>query len=118
MTQFSMDPIAKLGLLKMDFLGLTNLSILDRAIGIIKEHTGEHVDLGSVPFDDAKTFALLSSGETTGLFQLEGAGMRRYIKDLKPSSLLDGCRHDSALPAGTHGSYRCVHPVETRPAGG
>ena len=72
----------------MDFLGLTNLSILDRAIGIIKEHTGEHVDLGSVPFDDAKTFALLSSGETTGLFQLEGAGMRRYIKDLKPSSLL------------------------------
>ena len=89
MTQFSMDPIAKLGLLKMDFLGLTNLSILDKAIGIIKEHTGEQVDLGRVPLDDAKTFALLSSGETTGLFQLEGAGMRRYIKDLKPSSLLD-----------------------------
>ena len=89
MTQFSMDPIAQLGLLKMDFLGLTNLSILDKAIGIIKEHTGEQVDLGKVPFDDAKTFALLSSGETTGLFQLEGSGMRRYIKGLKPSSLLD-----------------------------
>ena len=89
MTQFSMDPIAQLGLLKMDFLGLTNLSILDKAIGIIKEHTGEQLDLGRVPLDDAKTFALLSSGETTGLFQLEGAGMRRYIKDLKPSSLLD-----------------------------
>ncbi len=89
MTQFSMNPIAKLGLLKMDFLGLTNLSILDRTIRIIVEHRGDQVDLHQVPFDDAKTFELLSSGETTGVFQLESSGMRRYIKDLKPSSLQD-----------------------------
>ena len=89
MTQFSMDPIAKLGLLKMDFLGLANLSILDRAIRIIAEHRGEHLDLHQVPPDDTKTFQLLSSGQTTGIFQLESAGMRRYIKDLRPSSLLD-----------------------------
>ena len=89
MTQFSMDPIAKLGLLKMDFLGLTNLSILNRAIQVIAQHKGEHLDLHQVPLDDAKTFQLLSAGETTGVFQLESPGMRRHIKALKPSSLLD-----------------------------
>ena len=89
MTQFSMEPIAKLGLLKMDFLGLANLSILDRAIQVIAEYRGEHLDLHQVPLDDVNTFKLLSQGETTGVFQLESSGMRRYIKDLKPSSLLD-----------------------------
>ncbi|MDO8750767.1 MAG: DNA polymerase III subunit alpha [Dehalococcoidia bacterium] len=89
MTQFSMDPIAKLGLLKMDFLGLANLSILDRAIRVIADHRGEHIDLHQIPLDNAKTFHLLSSGETTGVFQLESSGMRRHIKELKPSSLLD-----------------------------
>ncbi|MFC1935525.1 DNA polymerase III subunit alpha [Chloroflexota bacterium] len=89
MTQFSMEPIAKLGLLKMDLLGLINLSILDRAIQVISEHRGEKLDLHQIPLDDAKTFQLLSSGETTGVFQLESAGMRRYIKELKPSSLQD-----------------------------
>jgi DNA polymerase-3 subunit alpha len=89
MTQFSMNPIAKLGLLKMDFLGLTNLSILDKTIRIIDQHRGEQVDLHQVLFDDAKTLDLLSSGETTGVFQLESAGMRRHIKELKPSSLQD-----------------------------
>ncbi|MBI4338284.1 MAG: DNA polymerase III subunit alpha, partial [Chloroflexi bacterium] len=89
MTQFSMDPIAKLGLLKMDFLGLTNLTILDRAIAIIGRERGVTLDLARVPLDDPPTFRLLSSGETTDLFQLEGAGMRRYIKELKPTSLRD-----------------------------
>ncbi|MEK7777587.1 MAG: DNA polymerase III subunit alpha, partial [Chloroflexota bacterium] len=89
MTQFSMDPIAKLGLLKMAFLGLANLSILDRTIRVIADHRGEQIDLHQVPLDNAKTFQLLSSGETTGVFQLESSGMRRHIKELKPSSLLD-----------------------------
>ncbi len=89
MTQFSMDPIAKLGLLKMDFLGLANLSILDRAIRVIADHRGERLDLHQIPLDDANTFQLLSSGETTGVFQLESPGMRRNIKELKPTSLLD-----------------------------
>ncbi|MFH1141923.1 MAG: DNA polymerase III subunit alpha, partial [Chloroflexota bacterium] len=89
MTQFSMEPIAKLGLLKMDFLGLANLSILDRTIRVIADHRGERLDLHQIPLDNAKTFHLLSSGETTGVFQLESPGMRRHIKELKPSSLLD-----------------------------
>ncbi|PKB79332.1 MAG: hypothetical protein BZY88_13925 [SAR202 cluster bacterium Io17-Chloro-G9] len=89
MTQFSMDPVAKLGLLKMDFLGLTNLTILDRAVKLVKERRGEAVDLNNLPLDDPETFELLSSGNTSDLFQLESAGMQRYIKELKPSNLGD-----------------------------
>ncbi len=89
MTQFSMEPIAQLGLLKMDFLGLANLTILKRAIDRIAETRGIHLDLQTVPLDDAKTFEALSSGETADVFQLEGSGMRRHIKELKPASLAE-----------------------------
>ncbi len=89
MTQFSMDDIAQIGLLKMDFLGLANLTILGKAKEIILENRGIDIDLHNIPMDDAKTFELLSSGETAGVFQLEGAGMRRYIKELKPTSFSD-----------------------------
>ena len=89
MTQFSMDPVAHLGLLKMDFLGLTNLTILDRAVKLVKESRGVEIDLQKLPLDDGPTFELLSSGNTTDLFQLESAGMQRYIKELKPSNLGD-----------------------------
>ena len=89
MTQFSMDDIAHIGLLKMDFLGLANLTILGKAKEIIYQNRGVDIDLHRIPLDDAKTFDLLSSGETTGVFQLEGAGMRRYIKDLKPTTFSD-----------------------------
>ncbi|MFC1967210.1 DNA polymerase III subunit alpha [Chloroflexota bacterium] len=88
-TQFAMAEIAQIGLLKMDFLGLINLSILGKAIEIIRENRGLDIDLINIPMDDAKTFALLASGETAGVFQLEGAGMRRYIKDLKPTAFSD-----------------------------
>ncbi|MBI4232862.1 MAG: DNA polymerase III subunit alpha, partial [Chloroflexi bacterium] len=87
MTQYAMDPIARLGLLKMDFLGLTNLTILQKATDLVEQNQGVRLDLHQLPLDDRKTFDLLSSGETTDLFQLEGAGMRRYIKELKPASL-------------------------------
>jgi DNA polymerase-3 subunit alpha len=86
MTQFSMDAIARIGLLKMDFLGLANLTILGRARDIIRRHCGIDIDLYKIPVGDKKTFALLSAGETGGVFQLESAGMRRYIKDLKPNT--------------------------------
>ena len=89
MTQFSMDPVAHLGLLKMDFLGLTNLTILDRAVNLVKESRGVEIDLQTLPLDDVPTFELLSSGKTTDLFQLESAGMQRYIKELKPSNIGD-----------------------------
>ena len=89
MTQYSMDPVAKLGLLKMDFLGLTNLTILDRAVKLVEKNQGIKIDLDRLRLDDKPTFELLSSGNTTDLFQLESAGMRRYIKELKPSNLGD-----------------------------
>ncbi|MDD5038636.1 MAG: DNA polymerase III subunit alpha [Dehalococcoidales bacterium] len=89
MTQFTMEDIARIGLLKMDLLGLANLTILRRAKEIIHQNRGIDVDLHHIPMDDARTFELLSSGETAGVFQLEGVGMRRYIKDLKPSTFGD-----------------------------
>ena len=89
MTQYSMDPVAKLGLLKMDFLGLTNLTILDRTIKLIDQERGIRIDLSRLGLDDPETYELLGTGNTTDLFQLESAGMQRYIKELKPSDLGD-----------------------------
>ena len=89
MTQFTMEDIAQIGLLKMDFLGLANLTILGKAKEIIHQSRGIEIDLHRIPMDDAKTFSLLSSGETSGVFQLEGAGMRRHIKELKPTTFSD-----------------------------
>ena len=89
MTQFTMEDIAQIGLLKMDFLGLANLTILGKAKEIIYQNRDVDIDLHNIPMDDVKTFDLLSSGETAGVFQLEGAGMRRYIKELKPTTFSD-----------------------------
>jgi len=89
MTQFSMGDIARIGLLKMDLLGLANLTILGKAREIIHQNRGTDIDLLNIPLNDTKTFDLLSSGETAGVFQLEGAGMRRYIKELKPTTFSD-----------------------------
>ncbi|MGI2336083.1 MAG: DNA polymerase III subunit alpha [Dehalogenimonas sp.] len=89
MTQYPMEDIGLIGLLKMDFLGLANLSILSRAQQIIGERRGQPLDVHSIPLDDPKTFKLLASGETMGVFQLEGIGMRRYIKELKPTHFTD-----------------------------
>jgi len=89
MTQFSMESVARLGLLKLDFLGLANLTLLAKAREIIAENRGIPIDLQHVPLDDSATFELLASGETSGVFQLESAGMRRYIKELKPTTFND-----------------------------
>ncbi len=89
MVQFAMDDVARIGLLKMDFLGLANLTILGKARDLIKDYRGLDIDLYRIPLDDKKTYDLLSSGETAGVFQLEGSGMRRYIKELKPTVFND-----------------------------
>ena len=89
MTQFSMDPVAHLGLLKMDFLGLTSLTILDHAVKLVRQSRGVEINLQTLPLDDGATFELLSSGNTTDVFQLESAGMQRYIEKLKPSNIGD-----------------------------
>jgi len=89
MTQFSMDDIAQIGLLKMDFLGLANLTILGKAREMIKQSQGIDIDLHNISLDDTRTFELLSSGETTGVFQLEGSGMRKTGMSLKPNKFDD-----------------------------
>ncbi|MDR5709412.1 MAG: DNA polymerase III subunit alpha [Armatimonadota bacterium] len=89
MTQYDMTSVAEIGLVKFDFLGLTNLTILDMALRIIERRRGVRLDLQKIPLDDPKTYALLSRGETVGVFQLESAGMRRYLQELRPSSIQD-----------------------------
>jgi len=89
MTQYEMHAIEALGLLKFDFLGLSNLTILREAVDLVRAHRGIEIDLDRIPLDDPKTFELLASGETTGIFQLESAGMRRYIRELRPTSVYD-----------------------------
>jgi len=88
-TQYSMGPVEELGLLKMDFLGLSNLTIIKNALRIIKKVYGVDVDINTIPLDDDKTFQLLQRGDTTGVFQLESSGMKRYLKDLKPTEFDD-----------------------------
>jgi DNA polymerase-3 subunit alpha len=89
MTQFAMEQVAEIGLLKMDFLGLVNLTILGEAVKIIRETRGIEVDINDLPDGDPKTYDMLSLGETFGVFQLESPGMRRYIQELKPQSIAE-----------------------------
>lgn len=88
-TQYSMGPIEELGLLKMDFLGLSNLTIIKNALRTIKKVHGKDLLVKDIPLDDDKTFQLFQSGDTTGLFQFESAGMKRYLKQLKPTVFED-----------------------------
>lgn len=88
-TQWSMNDVEAAGLLKMDFLGLRNLTILSKAVGLIEQTTGETVDPYKFPLDDKETFALLCRGETKGIFQLESGGIRDLLQRMKPDRFLD-----------------------------
>ncbi len=88
-TQAEMHAVEDLGVLKMDFLGLKNLTIIEKTLRLIKELHGVTVDIDTLPLDDAKTFELFRAADTTGVFQLESSGMRRYLKELKPTELED-----------------------------
>ena len=89
LTQYSMDILEEIGLLKMDFLGLRNLTLIENIRTLVYKETGKEVNLSTIPFNDQKTFTLLSKGDTTGIFQLESAGMRNVLQRLKPSELED-----------------------------
>ncbi len=90
-TQYDMYTVGEdgIGLLKMDFLGLRNLTIIGETLRLVKELHGEKIDITQISLEDRPTFELLAKGDTTGIFQLESAGMRRYIKELKPTSIFD-----------------------------
>lgn len=88
-TQYEMHAVEDLGLLKMDFLGLANLTIIENALEEIKRNHGLDIKINDIPLDDQKTFRLLQTAQTTGCFQLESSGMKRYLKTLKPTGLED-----------------------------
>ncbi len=87
--QYDMRKAEDIGLMKMDFLGLANLSVLGRAVKILKEYRGLDLNPEALPLDDGPTYDLLGTGETTGLFQVESGGMRKYLRDLKPTTIFD-----------------------------
>ncbi|MEW6567889.1 MAG: DNA polymerase III subunit alpha [Chloroflexota bacterium] len=86
-TQFEMQVLESLGLLKVDFLGLSTLTIMARACGMIRRRHGIDLDIHSIPVDDPATYELLGRGDVLGVFQVEGAGMRRYLMEMKPKTL-------------------------------
>ena len=88
-TQFTMTTIERLGLLKMDFLGLRTLTVIQDAVKFIKQETGVDIDIDHIDYDDKKVFELITSGKTEGIFQLESSGMKNFMKELKPQSLED-----------------------------
>jgi DNA polymerase-3 subunit alpha len=116
-----MEQVAEIGLLKMDFLGLVNLTILDQAVGIVRETRGIDLDIKDLPDGDASTYDMLSKGETFGVFQLESPGMRRYIQELRPASVADlaamvalyrpgPMQHIPTFCAAKHGRAQIKHP--------
>ncbi|HEX9917105.1 MAG TPA: DNA polymerase III subunit alpha, partial [candidate division Zixibacteria bacterium] len=88
-TQYDMKGIEEIGLLKIDFLGLRTLTVIDDTLSMVREQKGVNIDMDSIPLDDKKVFELFSKGETIGVFQFESSGMRDYLKKLKPESIED-----------------------------
>ncbi len=88
-TQFDMKGVEKVGLIKFDFLGLKTLTVIQKALDLIKKHRGEKIDLSQIPLDDKPTYTLLCKGDTAGVFQLESSGMQELLRRLKPSCFED-----------------------------
>ncbi len=88
-TQYSMGPIEEIGLLKMDFLGLRNLDVIEDAIEIIERSRGERIDIAAIPLDDTRTYEMLAAGDSTGVFQFESEGMRDALRKVKPTEFAD-----------------------------
>src|SRR3712207_381701 len=88
-TQYAMGPIEEIGLLKMDFLGLRNLDVIESALDIIEQSTGERPDMTTLPLDDAKTFEMLARGDSVGVFQFESDGMRDALRKVRPTEFED-----------------------------
>src|SRR5213076_2638201 len=88
-TQFSMKPIEEIGLLKMDFLGLRNLDVIEDALDIIERSTGERPDMAALPLDHAPTYEMMARGDSVGVFQFESEGMREALKKVKPDEFDD-----------------------------
>jgi DNA polymerase III subunit alpha len=121
MTQYGMLDVQEIGLLKMDLLGLSNLTILARALELIRQHRGEEIDLLQIPDGDQKTYEMLARGDTFGVFQLESGGMRRAVVELQPTSIGDlaalvalyrpgPMQHITEFCEAKHGRRAAVYP--------
>src|SRR5207248_9236560 len=88
-TQWVMEDLEKVGMLKMDLLGLRTLTVLDNAVKLIKQTRGEEINLEKLPLDDASTYRLLQRGDTKGVFQLEKEGIRELLTRLRPDGIRD-----------------------------
>ena len=88
-TQYSMKPVEDIGLLKMDFLGLRNLDVIEDALDVIERSTGDRVDMATLPLDDAKTYEMMARGDAVGVFQFESEGMREALKKVQPTEFED-----------------------------
>ncbi|MGV3526088.1 MAG: DNA polymerase III subunit alpha [Candidatus Sericytochromatia bacterium] len=88
-TQFTKDEVEEMGLLKMDFLGLRNLTMISKTLVIVKQSRGLEIDMSKIPIDDLKAYELLSSGYTVGVFQLESSGMQKLVRNLRPGNIED-----------------------------
>lgn len=115
-TQYVAGTLEKIGLLKMDFLGLINLSILGQAVKNVEQSTGKKLDVRKLPLDDARTYELLGNGECVGVFQLESPQMRRYIQELKPTTVRDVAAMVALYRPGPMAHIprfvRCKHGIE------
>ena len=115
-TQFSMKPIEEIGLLKMDFLGLRNLDVIEDALDIIERSTGERPDMTTLPLDDEKTYEMLARGDSIGVFQFESEGMREALKKVQPDRVRGPRRARRAVPPGRDGPDPDLRPRQAQPA--
>ena len=117
-TQFEMGILDSLGMLKVDFLGLITLSVMAKACDMIEKRHGIKFDLDNIPLDDPKSFELMGSGHTAGIFQVEGTGMTRYLVQMKPKTLDNIIAMVASLSSGTDGVHPRLHRAHARRSGG
>ncbi len=113
-TQYDMKGIEEIGLLKMDFLGLRTLTVIEDTLQLLSDKEGVKIDIDSIPLNDSKTFELFASGETTGLFQFESAGMRDYLRKLRPDSLSDLAAMNALYRPGPLDAYMVDEYIERK----
>ncbi len=113
-TQFEMGILDSLGMLKVDFLGLITLTVMERACELIEQRHGIKLDLNNIPLDDPKAFELLGNGQTAGVFQVEGGGMTRYLVQMKPQQARSHHRHGGALSSRPDGLHPRLHRPHAR----
>ncbi len=114
-TQFGMDDVAALGLLKMDFLGLRNLDVIEAALELIEHSQGVCIDMTTLPLDDARTYEMLARGDSTGVFQFESSGMKEALREVGPTPVRRPRRHRRPLPAGPHAVHPDLRPQQEGP---